>query len=71
MFVGCAGWGVDEEVVGRRPEDVGEELADHGCFFWAPPDDGGGAGGEEEGEGYGVEASYLVTLLCLHTSFRW
>lgn len=54
MLVGCAGRGVDEEVVGWGPEDVGEELADHGCFFGTAPDDGGGAGGEEEGEGYGV-----------------
>ena len=54
MFVGCAGRGVDEEVVGPGPEDVGEELADHGCLFWSAPHDGGGAGGEEEREGYGV-----------------
>ncbi len=50
--------GVDKEVVGLRPEDVGEELADHGCFFGAPPDYGCGAVGEEEGEGDGVEGSY-------------
>ncbi len=54
MFVRRAGRGVDEQVVCRRPEDVGEKLADHGRFLGAAPDDGGGAGGEEEGEGYGV-----------------
>lgn len=54
VFVRRAGRGVDEQVVCRRPEDVGEKLADHGRFLGAAPDDGGGAGGEEEGEGYGV-----------------
>ena len=46
MLVGCAGWGVDEQVVGPRPEDVGEELSDHGGLFGAAPYDGGGARGE-------------------------
>ena len=47
MFIRGAGRGVDEEVVGRRPEDVGEELPDHGRLFGAAPDDGGGARGEQ------------------------
>ena len=58
MFVGGARRGVDEEVVEGRPEDVGEELADHGCFFGTAPYDGRGAGGEEETEGDGVEGAY-------------
>lgn len=37
MLVGCARWGVDEEVVEPGPKDGGEELADHGCFFGAAP----------------------------------
>lgn len=63
VFVRGAGGGVDEEVVEWGPEDVGEELADHGCLFWAAPDDGGGAGGEEEGEGDGVEGADFGTGL--------
>ena len=57
VFVGSARWGVDEEVIERGPEDGGEELADHGCFFGAAPDYGGGAGGEEKGEGEGMEGT--------------
>ena len=58
VFVRGAGRGVDEEVVGAGwPEDVGEELADHGGLFGAAPDDGGGAGGEEEGEGESMEGA--------------
>lgn len=60
MLVRGAGRGVDEEVRGRGPEDVGEELADHGGLFGPAPDDGGGAGGEEEGEGYGMQGSYRL-----------
>lgn len=56
VFVGGARWGVDEEVGGSwRPENVGDELADHGGFFGAAPDYGGVSGGKEEGEGEGVE----------------
>ena len=55
MFVRRAWWGVDEEVVERRREDVGQELPDHGCLFGAPPYHGRGAGGQEEGQRGGVE----------------
>lgn len=73
MLVGGAGRGVDEEVVGGRPEDVGEELPDHGRLFGAAPDDGGGARGEEEREGYGVEGSYRVpiVLACARGGLGW
>lgn len=54
VLIGRAGRGVDEKVVDLGPEDGGEELADHGCFFWAAPYYGGGFGGEKEGEGDGV-----------------
>ncbi len=62
MLVGGSRRGVDQEVVDPRgrPEDVGEELADHSCFFGAAPYYGGGAGGEEEGKGDGVEGPYWV-----------
>lgn len=59
MFVRGTGRGVDEEVVERGPEDVGQELADHGCFLGAPPYHGRGTGGEEEGQGGGIEGADL------------
>lgn len=57
VFVRRAWRSVDEEVVEWGPEDVGQELPDHGCLFGAPPYYGRGAGGEEEGQGSGVERS--------------
>lgn len=57
VFVGGAGGSIDEEIIGRRPEDGGEELADHGGFFGPAPDDSRGAGGEEEGKGHGLEGT--------------
>lgn len=74
VLVRGAGRGVDEEVVGWRPEDVGEELPDHGRLLGAAPNDGGGARGEEEGEGYGVQGSYrfLIILACARCGlWRW
>lgn len=37
VLVGGTGGGVNQEVVRGRPEDGGEELAHHGCFFGAAP----------------------------------
>lgn len=57
VLVGCAGWGVDEEIVEGGPENGGQELADHGGFLGTAPYYGGGSVGEEEGEGDGVDGA--------------
>jgi len=62
VLVGCSWRGVDEEIVKRGPQYVGQELPHHCCFLWSAPDHGRGAGGEEEGEGGGVEGSYWGLL---------
>ncbi len=57
VLIGCAWGSVDEEVVEWRPEDGGEELADHGCFFGAAPYYGGGFGRKQVGERNGVDGA--------------
>lgn len=39
MLIGCAGGGVDEEVVEGPPFDVFEELFDEAVFFGTAPYD--------------------------------
>jgi hypothetical protein len=52
VLVGGA-WGrVDEQVVEPGPQDVGQELADHGRLLGPAPDDGVAAVGEDEAEGH-------------------
>jgi hypothetical protein len=55
VLVGGARGRVDEQVVELGPQDVGQELADHGRLLGPAPDDGIAAVGEDEAKGHAGE----------------
>jgi hypothetical protein len=57
VLVGGARGRVDEEVVELGPQDVGQELADHGRLLGPAPDDGIAAVGEDEAKGHAGEGA--------------